>query len=196
MNSLPFKTIEGKKEVLLSAPHVYAHRRPRLCMSYKTGEPLTDTIVEDICKRSNTYGIVLVNESDFDANYHKERSNPYKQEVRNIVKKEKIKYFLDIHGLKDGYMYDVAIYYPTQFRKSINLAKIVKESLDRGKLKGMNIAVLRFPFKFGKTLGELVASELRVPSVQIEIARYIRESTELRNSLVENLSNGIDRELI
>ena len=127
MNAPIFKTIEGKKNILLSAPHVYAHRRPRLSMGYKLGEPLTDTIVEDVCRNINSWGIVLRDESDFDANYHKEDDNPYKQEVKLIVKKQKIKYFLDIHGLKDGQMYDIAIYYPTQFRKSIELARNIKK---------------------------------------------------------------------
>jgi hypothetical protein len=196
MNSLPFKTIEGKKEVLLSAPHVYAHRRPRLSMAYKTGEPLTDTILEEVCKNSNSFGIVLTTESDFDPNYHKEQRNPYKQEIRKIIKENKIKYFIDIHGLKDGHMYDIAVYYPTQFRKSIILSKLLQRNLERGELRGLNIAIFRFPNRLGETLGEFGASTLRVPSVQIEVARYIRESTKLRNEFVKNLSEVISKELI
>ena len=196
MNPLPFKTIEGKKEVLLSAPHVYAHRRPRLSMAYKIGEPLTDTVVEDVCRESNSFGIVLTTESDYDPNYHKEKSNLYKQEIRKIAKENKIKYFVDIHGLKDGHMYDIAVYYPTQFRKSIMLSKLLQKGLEKGELRGVNIAIFRFPSRLGETLGEFVASKLRVPSVQIEVARYIRESTKLRNEFVKNLSDVISKELI
>jgi len=196
MNTPVFKTIEGKKNILLSAPHVYAHRRPKLSMGYKLGEPLTDTIVEDVCRNINSWGIVLKDESDFDANYHKEDDNPYKQEVKLIVKKQKIKYFLDIHGLKDGQMYDIAIYYPTQFRKSIELARSIKNGLDKGKLKGVNIAIFRFLDNHQETLGEYCANNLRVPSVQIEISKYIRESQKLRDELVNNLSTVLDKQVI
>jgi hypothetical protein len=196
MNAPPFKTIEGKKNILLSAPHVYAHRRPRLNMAYKLGEPLTDTIVKDICKEIDVYGIVLTDESDFDANYHKEKTNPYKQEVKRIIKEKKIEYFLDIHGLKDGKMYDIAIYYPTQFRKSIAFARDIKEGLDRRDLRGINIAIFRFLDNHQETLGEYCASKLRVPSVQVEVARYIRESQKLRDEFVKNLSEVLDKQVI
>jgi len=196
MNPLPFKTIEGKKNILLSAPHVYAHRRPKLSMAYKLGEPLTDTIVEDICKNTQSWGIVLTDESDFDPNYHKEKSNSYKQEVKNIVNEKKIKYFLDIHGQKDGHMYDIAIYYPTQFRKSIALARDIQVGLDKGRLRGVNIAIFRFLDNHQETLGEYCATKLRVPSVQIEVARYIRESQKLRDEFIKNLSDILDKQVI
>jgi hypothetical protein len=196
MNAPTFKTVLGSKQLLLSAPHVYAHRRPRLSMSYKLGEPLTDIVVDEVCNMSKAYGIVLTDESDFDANYHKEKDNPYKQEVREIITKNKIEYFIDIHGLKNGHMYDLAIYYPSKFSKSIRLANKLKEGLDRGELRGINIAILRFPSRLGETLGEYVASKLRVPSVQIEVARYIRENKSMRDSLVNNLTYVIEELVI
>jgi len=196
MNSKTFRTILGKRPILLSAPHVYAHRRPRLSMAYKYGEPLTDVIVEEVCKNVGAYGILLNDESDFDANYHKEKSNPYKQEVRSIVEKENIEAFIDIHGLKDGNMYDIALYYPTKFSKSYRLAKEVRDAIDKGKLRGLNVSIFRFLDNDQEALGKYVASKLRVPSVQIEIARYIRESDVLRNALIENISNVLEKRVV
>jgi hypothetical protein len=37
-----------------------------------------------------------------------------------------------------------------------------------------------------------VASELRVPAIQIEIARYIRKDKELRGAFVDNLANIVE----
>lgn len=196
MNAPIFKTITGIKPVLISAPHVYAHRRPRLNMSYKLGEPFTDHIVEEVCKLSNIFGIMSVNETDFDPNYHKEKRNPYKQEIRKIVKEKNIKYFIDIHGLKDGNNYDLAIYYPTRFWKSRDLAIQLQENLDRGELRGINIAILRFLDNNQETLGEFVTSKLRIPSIQIEVARYIREDASMRNTLVNNLSDTLSKLVI
>ena len=196
MNAPIFKTIAETKPVLLSAPHVYAHRRPRLNMAYKLGEPLTDTVVEDICKDMKSFGIFTTSESDFDPNYHKEKSNLYKQEVRKIINENKIKYFIDIHGLKDGNLYDLAIYYPTRFWKSRDFAILLQEELDKGELRGINIAVLRFLDNHQETLGEFVTSKLRVPSIQMEIARDIRESINLRNTLVKNMCDVLNKEVI
>jgi len=188
MSESAFSTITGSKPILLSAPHVYAHRRPRLSMSYKIGEPLTDIVVDEVCRETKSFGIVLSDESDRDFNYYKEKRNPYKKEIRKIVEENKIKYFVDIHGLKGDSQYDIAIYYPSRFSRSIQLARDIKEGLGKGQLKGLNILILRFPDDFQETISEFVADQLRVPSVQIEIARYIREKKKLRDSLVQNLS--------
>ncbi len=192
MNPKTFKTIIGSKPILLSAPHVYAHRRPRLNMAYKIGEPLTDIIVEEVCKEIKCFGIVLTDESDMDYNYHKEKNNPYKKEIRNLVEKEKIKYFVDIHGLKDGNNYDISIYYPSKFFNSIDLSRKVKEGLPKGALRGSSIPIFRLPEGSQESLTLFVASELRVPSIQIEVARYIREKKELRDALIRNLSEVLE----
>ena len=196
MKTNTFRTIIGKNPILFSAPHVFAHKRPQLSGAYKHGEPMTDVIVEQLCEETNSFGITLINESDYDYNYHEEKYNPYKQKVREIVKKEGIKYFLDIHGLKDGNMYDIAIYYPTKFSKSMKLARSLKKSIDKGVLRGINIMIFRFAADDQETLGEFVATQLRVPSIQIEIARYIRESDKLRNALIENISDYLKKEVV
>ena len=196
MNPKTFKTIIGSKPILLSAPHVYAHRRPRLSMAYKIGEPLTDIIVEEVCKKTKSFGVVLTDECDMDYNYHKEKSNPYKKEIRAIVEKENIKYFIDIHGLKDGNNYDISIYYPSKFFNSIELSKKVKEGLSKRALRGSNIPIFRLPEGPQESLTLFSASELRVPSVQIEIARYIREKKELRDAFIQNLSEVLENLVI
>lgn len=191
MNAPIFETIEGKFPVLLSAPHVYPHRRPNLGQSYKSGEPITDEIVKEICAKNSTYGIFLNDESDFDPNYHLEKSNPYKRKVREVVSDDKIGHFFDIHGLKDGQMYDIGIYYPSGFSRSIKLAREIKEALDQRELRGCSVAIFRFPKNFQKPLGNFVASKLRVPSVQIEIGRYVREDEQLKKSFIENISDVV-----
>jgi DNA primase large subunit len=88
-------------------------------------------------------------------------------------------------------MIDIAIYYKTRFRKSIDLAKEISEVLNKGKLKGLNIQILRLPEENRETLTEYLASTLRIPAVQIEIARYLRDDARLREEIVANLSDLI-----
>ncbi|MFA5633857.1 MAG: hypothetical protein WCY00_00720 [Candidatus Dojkabacteria bacterium] len=196
MKSSVFRTIIGKQPILFSAPHVYSHKRPQLSRAYKYGEPFTDIVVEQLCDKTGGYGIMLTAESDYDFNYHTEKDNPYKKRVREIVKEENIKYFLDVHGLKDGNLYDVAIYYPTRFSKSMELARSLRKSIAKGVLRKTNIMIFRFLDNEQETLGKFVASQLRVPSVQIEIARYIRESDKLRDALVENISKHFNEQVV
>lgn len=182
------KIIKGSIPVLLSAPHVYPHKRPSLTMSYKKGESCTDKVVEEICVRTGAWGVIQSEETTFDPNWHRLKDNPYKQAIADIVSKENISKFIDIHGLADEYEYDLGIYYPTKFIKSIRLATDIAKVVDKEKLRGMNICIFRFPKDLRHTLGEYVADKLRVPSVQLEIARYIREDEKLRGIFVQNIS--------
>jgi hypothetical protein len=182
-----FQTVPGKYTTLFSAPHAFAHKRPSLVGKYKEYEEYTDRIVKEICKESKSYGIYLTGEVDYDPNYHRNK-NPYKKEVEKIVNDNKIKQFIDIHGLNDEHLVDVAIYYKTRFHKSIRLAEEVAKLLNDGKLKGLNVQIFRLPDNGRETLTEFCASQLRIPSVQIEIAQYIRKDKELRNAFIKNLS--------
>jgi len=190
MQTAQFHTIEGRVPVLISAPHVYPCKRPSISGVYKAGEVYTRDIVERVCANTSAFGIYLNQECGYDPSYHKERKNEYKQEVRRIVEKYKIERFVDIHGLKDG-NYDFGLYYTTRFSKSLNFAYEIEEGLDRGKLNGVNIGIFRFLDNGQETLGEFVASKLRVPSVQIEVGKDIRNDEELREAFIENLSSVV-----
>lgn len=183
-----FRVIKGTNPVLLSAPHAFSHRRPSFTFSYKFAEPWTDCIVKEVCANTGCWGIILTDESDFDPNYHHLQDNPYKQEIIKIVKENRINKFLDIHGLPNEYEFDVGIYYPSRFLKSISLANEVSTCINKGNLYGLSTCIFRFEESNRETLGEFVASKLRVPSIQLELARYIREKEILRNSFIENLS--------
>jgi hypothetical protein len=183
-----FKVIEGTNPILLSAPHAFSHRRPSLTLSYKFAEPWTDEIVREVCANTGCWGIMLTEECNYDPNYYPLKSNPYKQELVKIVKENKISKFLDIHGLNDEHEFDVGLFYPSKFFRSITLANEVCDHIDRGTLRGLSACIFRFGDTDHETLGEFTASKLRVPSIQIEVARYIREKQILRNSFIENLS--------
>lgn len=188
-----FKTLEGKIPVLVSAPHVFGHKRPLLNCTYKIGEPWTDTIVKGISDDILTSCIYLSSQCDYDPNFQKVLRNDYKKEVRRIIKEEKIKRFVDVHGLKDTYDYDIGIYYTSRFSNSIAFAKDIAKGVNMGLLRGISIQILRFVDNGQETLGEYVASKLRVPSVQIEVARYIREDETLRNELIKNLEEVLKK---
>ena len=80
--------------------------------------------------------------------------------------------------------------------KSKSFADIVREEIGKGELYGINSALFRFRDDDEETLGEFVAGKMRIPSIQIEISRYIREDEVLRESFVKNLSDIIDKRFV
>jgi hypothetical protein len=186
-----YEVIKGEHKYIFSAPHPHPHRRPSLTKKYKEYERYTDDIVKDLCKETGAWGIYIKDQVEYDPNFHSKQENPYKKEIKKITDKNEIEGFIDIHGLSDEHMIDIAIYYKTRFINSIKLAEKISKELNKGKLKGLNIQILRLPEENRETLSEFVASELRVPAVQIEIARYLREDKELRDEITNNLSQII-----
>jgi uncharacterized protein YggU (UPF0235/DUF167 family) len=100
--------------------------------------------------------------------------------------------FIDIHGLRDC-NYDFELYYPTRFGNSLKFAYEIEEGLNTKELAGLNVAISRFPENGQESLGEFVASKLRIPSVQIEIARYIRKDENLRKYVIQNLDKIVKK---
>lgn len=181
--------MHGKQPTLLSAPHVFAHRRPSLAGLYKQGEPWTDYIVQQICQQSNSHGIYAVSETNYDPNYYKIYKNNYKKKVKHLIEKKDIKYFFDIHGLSDEYEYDFGIYYLNRYNKSKNLAYDLAKGLNKGALRNCLPQVLNLNVGKAESLTEFTTSKLRIPSLQIEVSRYIREDKVLRKSLIENFTD-------
>ena len=187
MNTAGFTIRKGTLPILISAPHAYAHKRPNLSGSYKIGELWTDYLCEQICLSTNAWGICTNDLIDYDPNYHPFERNPYKQAIQDIMSKNKIAYFLDLHGLSDKHDYDLGYYYAPRYSKSRKLAEDIACDLDKDSLKGLNIKFLNFLDNEQETLGEFVISNYKIPSVQMEIAKYIRINSGLRDAFVNNI---------
>lgn len=186
-----YQLIEGTHPVLITAPHVFNHKRPSLSASIKQAEPWTDYIAKAVAEGSKSYGLILRNDSSYDPNYQKEDNNPFKQTIRRIVEQSNCKYLIDIHGLHDRHRYDLGIFYERRYYKSKELAYKVAEALNVGKLRGVLIQNFNFPEGGQETLSEFTVHELKIPAVQIEIARYIREDPILREELIKHLTGAV-----
>jgi len=183
--------IEGELGVIVSAPHVFAHKRPTMTGKYKQGELWTDLIVDKVSQGSKCFGIKTLCELDYDPNYSKVETNPYKQELEELVKKGKIRALIDIHGLSDKNVFDIGIYYVLRFSKSKNLAYRLASTLDKGDLKGATIQILNLYDNAQETVTEYCAKKLHVPSIQVEVSRTIREDEFLRDVLISYINSFI-----
>ncbi len=196
MKSDHFEIIEGKKTVLLSAPHAFLHKRPKLSGAYRQGERFTDDIVKEICSLTGAWGIVLSASIDYDPNYQVMERNEYKKAVQKLCKENNVNQFIDIHGMADGSDFDLGIFYPTRFTKSKSFADVVREEIGKGELYGVSSTLFEFRDDNEETLGEFVAGKMKIPAIQIEISRYIREDEGLRKSFVKNLSDIINKRFV
>jgi hypothetical protein len=184
--------IKGEYKVLFSAPHIFAHPRKTFeGMSYRIAEPLTDVLMKDIVQRISAYGITLSSKTDYDPNYDKYYSNPYKHEVKELVKVEKINAFIDIHGLSNKHNFDLGIYYKNKYTNSKTLAFKLAKEVNTGRIRDILIKVALFKNNEQETLAEYACTKLDIPSVEIEVAWYLLEDEFLRNELSKNISEVI-----
>jgi hypothetical protein len=183
-----FFVISGKTPVLISAPHTFAHFRPNLNMSYKSGESWLDVILQSVASSTGSFGIYSGGIMDYDPNYDPLDKNAYKAEIAALIKQMKIKYFFDLHGLNDIHQYDFGVFYGVRFSRSKKVAYEFASSMNRGSLRNSIVQILNLVYNDQETLTEFVARKLRIPALQIEIAKYIRTEDQLRGDLIQNMS--------
>ena len=196
-----FKVIEGKRDILLSAPHVFPHSRPTLKSSLKQGEEYTDEIVKGVCLKTGAWGIYLcTNSPDFDPNYHRIERNPYKQKIFGLIKEGKVSKVIDIHGLSDFHNFDLGFYYCIRYLRSKNMANQIIDSLAKyPELKGLAYHIW-YDTKFDpwnaqdslqETITKFVCGMNKYPAIQLEIAYYIRKDPVLRQAIIEGISQFV-----
>ncbi len=187
-----YKLIKGKTPLLLSAPHTHRHKRPNLENRIKQSEPWTKYIAKAIAENTNSYCIYSIQKQEKDPNYYPLKENPYKKEIKKLADKNQIKYLIDIHGLSDKHQYDFGIFYQKRFRNSKKLAYAIAEELNKERLRKCLIHILHFKQNDQETIAEFGAEQLKIPSIQIEIARYIREDDILRENFIKLITKWVD----
>jgi superfamily II DNA helicase RecQ len=190
-----FEIISGKVPVLLSAPHVYAHRRPSIRGVLKHGEPRTGELVREVSSISGAYGIVATkNIVEYDPNYNQLENNPYKFAIKDLFKEKKVRMLIDVHGLSDHHQYDFGIFYCMRFKRSKELThKLLKELSDEKELKSLSYYIGYTVKNRQETLTEYVSEKLKFPALQIEVARYIREDEKLFKAVEAAISRFISQ---
>lgn len=195
MNVRNYNIIEGTYPVLISAPHVFSHKRPSIRGVMKQGEPNTDVLAKLIAQKTGAWVIYLKESStEYDPNYHKLENNLYKAEIKNLVKEKKINTVIDIHGLSDFHHYDLGVFYGMRFRKSRDIAQsLVGELGKKRPLKDLTYCIGYTSKNLQETITEFVNEKLRLPAIQIEIARYIRLDAQLLESMADGISELIKK---
>ncbi len=187
-----YKIIKGKIPLLLSASHAHRHKRPNLENRIKQNEPWTKYIAKAIAENTQSSCIYSITKQEKDPNYYPIKENPYKKEIKKLVNNNQVKYLIDIHGLSDKHQYDFGIFYLKRFRNSKNFAYEIAENLNQEKLRNCLIHILHFKEDDQETIAEFGSETLKIPSIQIEIARYIREDDVLRENFIKLITEWVN----
>lgn len=181
------KVIEGKNKILVSAPHSVLHMREN---NIRPREIKTGVMVKTLANKCHVYGIYKLKKELNDANWDKVCR--YKEKVKNIVSKEKIKAVIDLHGMAAYRKQDICI--------GINNGKniygydnIVKVMVRVFKKNGFKNVTIDEPFnaKYEYCVSNYIARECNIPTFQIEINLKYRskryKESERYNQLIDAL---------
>lgn len=160
-----FEIIEGKVKVMLSAPHAFIHFRNG---EVRYAETNTDTLVKEICEKEKCWGIYKTYSSDNDANY--DEFSLYRSEAIRDIKRNKIKFLIDFHGMKSERDLDICL--GTGRLQNLNgdeeLANKFAEIFKKHGFKNVSIDD-PFSAKHPFTVSSDVHDKCNIPTLQIEI---------------------------
>lgn len=156
--------LNGNNKVIISAPHGVTQFRQNKIKVREVGSLSTALFLH---KATNSYFIAKTRNNNDDANFD-ERSL-YKTDLLKIIRKNKLKYVLDFHGL--GEKRDIDINFGTNFGDNIKTNEFQFEKLVKI-LKDNHFKVtIDDPFTAGKrTISGSVKAKLKnIFTLQIEI---------------------------
>ena len=192
MEEQSFKVIKGKEKIILSAPHCVKHIREK---SVRPRETKTGTIVRVLSEKYNTYGIYKTKNENDDANW--DEKCKYKNCVRKIVNKEKIKTLIDFHGMAAHRKQDICI--GIYGGKNTNGDYyIANQMIDIFHKYGFRNVTIDDPFNAGYKycVSNYIARECKIPTYQIEINLKYRLATykeyEKYKDLIKSLEEIVE----
>lgn len=160
----------GKIPFFISAPHGVSQVR---LGKLKYRELGSLAVALELQKRTGAYLIAKTKNCNDDANF--DAVSPYKEELKRQIKKHKIKYLIDIHGLKKSR--DIDINLGTNFGQNIKTNEKLFDFLFEGfKQRGFDVSVDQ-PFCGDvDTVSGNVAKNCKIWAIQIEInCKYTNE---------------------
>ena len=172
MENQSIKVIYGEKKIIISAPHSVLHKR-KGCI--RPRETRTGLIVNSISRKCKIYGIYKTKAELNDANW--DRKCKYKKCLKNLIKKEKIKALIDVHGMAKWREEDICI--------GINGGKNIQgnyKALDSitkiFESYGFNNVTIDNPFgaRYKYCVSNYIARKCKISCFQIEINLKYRSS--------------------
>lgn len=162
--------------IIFSAPHAAPQTREwqtKLC------DEFTWEIVRQLCAKTWAYGVIRTENRDDDPNFYNTwLSLCFKKEIVNLIKYNDIKYWFDIHGCKDDLWLsiDIGTNYWNNINQNLDFLTNVQKKLSNDFWK-VTIDEMFYADK-KENVSTYISYETKIPYIQLEICRTLRENTE------------------
>ena len=170
--------------VIFSAPHAAPQIRG---WERKPCDEFTWEIVRQLCQKTWAYWIIRIENLDDDPNYYNEwLSLDFKNEIVDLMKKNWIKYWFDIHGCKDDLWFSIDIW--TNYWENINQNLDFLVNIQQKLSNNIGRVAVDELFDAGKNeiVSTYISKKIKCPYIQLELCRALRENTEYLVSLLSN----------
>lgn len=182
-NGNNFEIIHGKLPILLSAPHAVRQNR---CGQVKRAETLTGAIVEFLCERTGSNGIIRTCNLQDDPNSENVGYGlQYKKAILELAQQKDIAFMLDIHGCSDNHPFDIDI--GTNNGKNLRGAYEALDSIHE-KLSAIGHTVIDKEFGASQytTICNYISKHSHISCFQIELSRTLRKNSNTLLPLLDS----------
>ena len=183
-----FQILKNKSEIMISAPHSVKHLRNGEILPQ---DLLTWWLALYLWKRQNLPVIYSTSYKVWDPNFDENHNSEYKQTLAKYIKENNVKFLIDLHGC---WSYrDFSIELGTWWEWNPNLlwrSDILNNILDslntslksyiKHTKKPITINTI-FPAQRETTVSNFISKECKIPTVQIEINRELRNIDNPKN---------------
>lgn len=184
INEKNYIVIIGSNNILLSAPHAVRQK----C---KLADMYTGAIVEYIARNTGSFAIIRCcnlndNPNEDDYGYGLD----YKNKILDIIEKNNIKYFFDIHGCKNYSSLDIDL----GTNNGKNICKETTLSILLEELNNFDVKVDKFFKATNKNnISRYVHDYGKIDAIQIEISKNIRKDEKLLDIFINRFINVIEK---
>ena len=199
-----FKILKNKSKIMVSAPHSVKHIREWQTLPQ---DLLTWWLSLYLWKRLNLPVIYSTSYKVWDPNFDENKNSEYKQTLAKYIKENDIKFLIDLHGC---WSYrDFSIELGTWWEGNPNLLwrwdilNNISDSLNTSLKsyiehikKPITINTI-FPANRETTVSNFISKDCKIPTLQIEINKELRDMDNLRNlSLLINALENMVQNLV
>lgn len=182
-----FTIVPGTSCIMLSAPHTYTHKRKGKLKPRDMG---TLTITKMLKSLTNAHIMYTNKKINYDPNYDK--NNLYQNSLSKYIKKNNIKYLIDIHGSKKSKNFDLEI--GTNNFKNINndkeLLLEIKNIMHKHDMK--YIRVDKIYKSSNNTICNQINTKNKIITLQFEISKKYRQIKNTSQNYKKIINTLID----
>lgn len=182
-NEKSFELLEGEKNIIFSCPHAVSQTREG---EMKLADINTGPL--GMALHSLGYSVLLkTNNCNDDANYDKK--SKYKEYLKNYIKKNNIKYLIDLHGMSKKR--NVLVSLGTSFGQNSNSSfELTNQFIKIANKKNINVEGIRIDFPFSastRTVSSYIRRKNKIETLQVEVNSQIFDDKMMTINLIKTL---------